>query len=88
MTYITKFGTTAGQQFLKSAILGCWVLASKMSEETAPEEKPSEVEFVVRIGIEFFYHFLISTVYFCVILAHRGAEVGTEISGEQETSRD
>ena len=59
-----------------------------MSEETAPEEKPSEVKFVVRIGIVFFYRALILTLSFCVILAHRGAEVGTEISREQETSRD
>lgn len=59
-----------------------------MSEETAPEEKPSEVKLVVRNGPVFFYFVLILTVSFCVILAHRGAEVGTEISREQETSRD
>ena len=60
-----------------------------MSEETAPEEKPSEVKFVVRSGPVFFYYIsIILTVHFCVILAHRGAEVGTEISREQETSRN
>jgi len=58
-----------------------------MSEETAPEEKPSEVKFVVRSGSVLFYIALILTVPFCVILAHRGAEVGAEISWE-ETSRD
>lgn len=58
-----------------------------MSEETTPEEKPSEVKFVVS-GSVFFYFILILTVSSCVFLAHRGAEVGTEISREQETSGD
>ena len=38
-----------------------------MSEETAPEEKPSEVKFDVRSGLVFVYLVLILTVPFCVI---------------------